>query len=289
MTGLWLVAGCVHPLALPAAMSGAPETLQADDDVVVAFLGTGARPQPGPLNVWFRSGPMRDRGRHWDELLDGVAGMVLPVPHRARGDEDLRRWRDVWAGGGAPWRTLDVVSDGVRWRILVVDVLDGGREGSDQAFWLPDVVSHDDHDHLVVVSNLPLTGPAAGPRGRDLYEGLLARTEADRILLVASGVPGASGARLTAGPWGELTLEVGRADGALSAVPLRQDPPLLDGFVRAAAAAAGVEEPSDVLPGSAFAGHWEVVLRGEALDAHWCGPVPYHLRWGRSRGWVVVP
>jgi hypothetical protein len=256
----------------------------------LALRGAGDLPRDdGALTLWFRSAPERDRGRAWKELLGGAEGVVLPIPTRARGDAALESWSRTWTSDGSlPWRSVDLASDGVRWRLVVLDVLDGGPEGSEQAFWLPDAVAHDDYDHLLVFSNLPMTGSAAGPRGRALYESLVARTAADRILLIAFPAPASSGARLTAGPWGELTLEVGRADGGAGIVSLRQDPPLLDGFVRAVAGTADDGVPPAALPGAAFAGHWEIAVDGRALDVFWRGQGSYHLRWARERGWLVA-
>lgn len=285
-----VVVACAALPHLPLGVEMPDAALTSDGPVQLRLRGPGPFDAAGHgVDVWFGASPIQSRTDAWDSLLQGLPdATVLPIPQHAAADRRLADWSEVWGVTGPSWRSLDISTNHAVWRVVVLDTEAFGDVAWDQLFWLPEVVAQGAYDHLVVFTKGPLTGDKATAAGRALFEVVQARAPADRLLLLSSGSSSVAGAYLPAGPWGELVLEVGKRDGGAEPVAVIRDPPLLDGFVRAAAAASGLDAAGlDTLPASAFAGEWEIRLFGHELDVYWRGVVPYHLRWSRTRGWLV--
>ena len=265
----------------------------------------------------------------------GVAPAFLGTPgaRDRRGDGTLRGFHAVFAeqgvpdlGGNVTFSHADLVSEGVRWRVVVLDADRRalGDRWLDQLFWLPKVVSPGDYDHLLVLLNAPQATLADRPRpgrGREvsaLLSVIADHASATALMAVFMGGGSANELQLPGGSFGEAHVGAGTSTAPASDLwhrgrtdlTERPEVELVDGLDnalrdelgrRVAAGLAGplsVERasleafPSDVLP---TRGWWRVTVSGTELevalrieDGRAAYREIYRIRYTRSAGWVAA-
>jgi hypothetical protein len=334
-------------VALPAVLDGG--VIGPGDEVMLAVVGS-TEPDTGPAD-----GLARDIAAHAPDLLLLPGGIVRRGGPRAwlaaverwhgvapavsalaggserRCDRRLLGFHQVFEAQGVPdlggpvtFSHLDIVSAGVRWRLVMLDSdrRAMGDRWHDQLFWLPKVITPGDYDHLLVVLDAPLVSladarhadPAAAVSA--LLDVIVEYAGPTALMGVFMGGGSANEIHLPGGSFGEAHVVAG--NGAVHAedlwhrgqsdLPGRPVVQLVDGFDAALRAemtrrvAQGrigplsVDRmnreafPSDVLP---IRGWWEVVLDGRELalgfhledgDAY---DAVYRIRYTRSAGWVA--
>ena len=250
-----------------------------------------------------------------------------------RGDPTRRGMAQVYAdqgaddfGGPVPFTHADLVSDGVRWRVVVLDAHRRklGDRWLDQGFWVPKVVRPGVHDRLLVVVSAPLVS-LSDPRRADpdgavsTLLGLVTEyADPTALMAVVMGGTHANELHLPGGPFGEAHVVAGTAAApasdlwhrGTSDVPGRAEVALAEEFdaamreamaERVRAGLAGplsVERmhreafPSDVLP---VRGWWTFTLDGTDLslefhleDATGTWSPAFATRFGPT-GWAPLP
>lgn len=253
----------------------------------------------------------RRQYRRAQQRLGALPITPLPGVGEARGDRDLGRFFRAWGGLGVrgasrptSWRAFDLVPQGARWRVLVVDA-DAERLGDrflDELIWLPKVTAPLT-EPLIVVSNEPVTslvqGTGASDGARRLHDQIRRHTDPMRAPLFVSG-GGAPELVMPGGPWGEAWLTVGQISGPPATLVRVTDALALDaGFDEALVRF--FSESTDVAALSAngpytassfpLQGWWRVTIGADALTATLRmaglqGWTDVHtIRWSRAAGW----
>ncbi len=268
----------------------------------------------------------------WQPLADrGV--LATPGSSERTRDPKLRGFHSVFPDMGVPslggevsFGHHDLLSEGVRWRIIRLDA-DSHHMGNrwlDQLFWLPKVLTPGDHDALIVVINLPLVSLSdprkADPRGdvSTLLDVVTAYASPTALTAVIMGGAPSNEVHLPAGDYGELHLIAGSASGpaedlwraGISDIPGRDTIELAHEFDSALRSAleerveAGRAGPlaierwargvlsADALP---VRGWWELTVRGRAIAVRFhleqsegrFTPV-FAMHHSRRRGWIVT-
>ena len=263
--------------------------------------------------------------REWDDLAERwttLGDRTIAVPDRAarRRDRALETWRASRFSattnglGNSSWSHGTLVSDGVRWRIVVLDA-DAKALGSgwlDQRTWLPRAVGGGDYDQLLIVTNRPLATlqeptPGGARAVQDLLDSAAEHGDRTKLLGVISGGTRTNEVLLHSGSFGEVHLVAG--NGSVDAEdlkrrgdsPLREvgDMALVDGFdaaLRREWENRVGQPPEDRYDGEQLPvrGWWQVELEGRDMalafqleDGRGGFREVYRIRYTRSMGWVA--
>ncbi len=277
-----------------------------------AVLLTGGYVQRGTAVEW------RDWRDRWTTLGDRAVG----VPDRSsrRGDRKLTRWRAARIGGhvddlpGSSWSAGTLTTDGVRWRVVVLDVERDalGPRWLDERSWLPKVLTDTrDYDHLIVLAGRPLASLEQGATpGSVAVEEMLdlvsEHTAPAKLLAVISGGTATNEVLLHNGSFGEVHLVAGNGRIPAKDLDRRGSSPLasvgemalVDGF-DAALAEAWTRRAGGPLPDRYDAGKlpirgwWMLELDGHDLALAFQLEEPdgyrevYRIAYTRTMGWVA--
>lgn len=311
-----------HPGAVRIAVVGATREASAEwsaDPLVGAVtrwdphlvLLTGGYVTRGSAAEW------RDLTDRWTALGERTA--ALPDRASRKGDRQLDRWREARVGGGvqdlpgSTWSAGTLVSQGVRWRVVLLDTERDslGPGWLDQRSWLPKVLGGDDYDQLIVVGSRSLASlqsqaPGGGRAVQDLLAVVAEHAPAGRLLAVLGGGTETNEVMLHSGSFGEVHVVAG--NGAVAAADLNRrgvsplesvgEMALVDGFDAALqrewARREGAEGPerytADRLP---LRGWWQLEIEGRevALAFHLedSGDFSevYRIHYTRTMGWVA--
>ena len=266
------------------------------------------------------SAEWRDLKDRWTTLGDRI--VAAPDRSARRRDKALENWRASGFGAsvenleGATWSQGTLTSDGVRWRIVVLDAEAKalGTGWLDQRTWLPRAVGSQDYDQLLLITNRPLASLAEpGPGGtkavKDLLEAAAEHGDRTKLRGVISGGTRTNEVLLHSGSFGEVHLVAGNAAVPASDLlrrgesPLREvgDMALVDGFdamLRRDWENRAGEPPVDRYSGDVLPvrGWWQVEVDGREIalafqmdDGRGGYREVYRIRYTRSMGWVAGP
>jgi hypothetical protein len=224
----------------------------------------------------------------------GLPVLALAGDGERIGDPHLESFARTWSGLGVvgvsrpvPWRHVDAVSAGVRWRLVLVD---GDRAGlgelwRDQLFWLPKALGDESWDRLIVVTNHPLHSLAEGFEAREgtaeLRQVIEEHTSPGSVVAWVSGGEGAIELLLPEGRWNGAEIVAGCSGGDARTLRRTNGPLALpEGLAQALVEelwrwrANGAHDPSVVEAGADFevprfpvCGWWQLRVEGDVLHA----------------------